>query len=336
LVSIVLPCFNAAHVLAAALDSLLGQTYEHLEILALDDGSTDATAEILALYAARDVRIRVIRSHTNTGLIATLNRGVAEARGDFIARMDADDISAPGRIERQVEALMARPEIGLVGTGFELVSADGRRSLRPRPVRCLEPGGARFMALLATPVAHVTIVARARVMRSHPYGLSRDSLHTEDYELFSRMLESGVAFLNLDEPLMTVRVDSQGVSLRHEQIQVSNFVACARRHLERTMGSLPDVEAHKVLVNRLGPATTPRDLAGGLRWLDRIEQTFLAREPASAREVRAVADMQRVDILTQAALKGSLHVRLAAAGLAVRYAARILSAPARHYLATKV
>jgi glycosyltransferase involved in cell wall biosynthesis len=336
LVSIVLPCFNAARVLSAALDSLVGQTYRQFEILTLDDGSTDATAQVLASYAARDARIRVIRSPKNMGLIATLNRGVAEARGEFIGRMDADDVSAPGRIERQVTALMDSPEIGLVGTGIELVGAEDGRSLRPRPVRCLTPEGARFTALLATPVAHVTIVARASVMRAHPYGLSPDSVHTEDYEMFTRMLDAGVAFLNLDEPLMTVRVDPQGVSLRHEQIQVTNFVACARRHLERTLGFLPDAGAHTVLVNRLGPATTPRDLARGLRWLDRIEQAFLTREPTAAREVRAVADIQRVDILTQAALKGAPRVRLAAAGLAVRYARRIFSVPARRYLATKV
>lgn len=336
LVSIVLPCFNAARVLPAALDSLLAQTYRQLEILTLDDGSTDATSQVLAAYAARDVRIRVLRAPTNMGLIATLNRGVAEAHGEFIGRMDADDFSAPGRVERQVDALIARPEVGLVGTGIELVDADGRHSLRPRPVRCLEPGGARFAAVLATPVAHVTIVARASVMRAHPYGMAPDSIHTEDYEMFSRMLDAGVAFMNLDEPLMTVRVDPQGVSLRHEQTQVTNFVACARRHLERTLGFVPDPGAHRVLVNRLGPTTTPQDLAEGLRWLDRIEETFLAREPASAREIRAVADMQRVDILTQAGLKGTPRVRLAAGRLAVRYAGRMLSPSARRYLATKV
>ena len=103
LVSVVLPCFNAERFLPAALDSLLRQTYRDLEILAVDDGSRDDTPRILEAYAGRDPRVRVLTNDSNLGLVPTLNRGVAEARGDFIARMDADDVSAsaahrtPGR-----------------------------------------------------------------------------------------------------------------------------------------------------------------------------------------------------------------------------------------------
>jgi len=335
MVSVVLPCFNAERFLPAALESLLCQTHCELEILALDDGSSDATPRILADYAARDGRICVLRTATNQGLIGTLNRGVAEAGGEFIARMDADDVSAPRRIERQVDALTRRPEIGVTGTGVRVVDEDDR-PLRPRPVRFLEPGGARFTGLLATPVAHTTTLARSSVMRDHPYGGCPDSLHVEDYEMFSRMLDAGVAFVNLDEPLLTQRVRRQGVSQGNEHTQVVNFVACARRHLERTLGYLPDPGAHRVLVNRMDGATTVSDLVGGVRWLDRIERAFVAREPASADEIHGVADMQRVDILLQAGLKGAPRVRLTAARLAVRNVQRISSPPARRYLATKV
>src|SRR5437588_11852113 len=102
LVSVVLPCFNAEPVVRDALDSLVRQTYEDLEIVALDDGSSDGTARILQEYAARDSRVRVFASASNEGVVGTLNRGVREASGEFIARMDADDVAAPERIERQV------------------------------------------------------------------------------------------------------------------------------------------------------------------------------------------------------------------------------------------
>jgi glycosyltransferase involved in cell wall biosynthesis len=336
LVSVLLPCFDAERFVGAALDSLLGQTYDELEILAMDDASEDGTFGILEAYAAGDERVRVLRNERNLGLIATLNRGVAEARGELIARMDADDISARRRIERQLETIRRRPDVDVVGTAIELVDGGSGRRLRPRPLRCLTPEGARFVALFATPVAHVTILARAPAMRAHPYGTSPDSLHTEDYELFTRMLADGVGFCNVDEPLMTVRADPHGVSLRHEEIQVENFVACAANHLERTLGVRPEPAAHRVLVNRIDATVGGRDLREGLRWLDRIEREFLRREPGAAAEVRRAANLQRADILLQAALKGRAGVRAMAALLAFRYGRRLLSPPARRYLVGKL
>lgn len=336
LVSVVLPCYDAERFLAAALDSLLGQTYDKLEILALDDGSSDGTLRILEEFAARDTRVRVLRNETNQGVIRTLNHGVAEAQGEIVARMDADDVAAPTRIERQVEVLARRPEVDLVGTGVEVVDGGSGRPLRPWPVRCREPGGARFAALFATPVMHMTIAARAEAMRAHPYGGTADSLHTEDYEMFARMLDDGAELCNIDEPLMKVRSDPGSVSARHEQIQVENFVRCAARHLERTLGVRPEPAAHRVLINRIDATVRAHDLREGLHWLDRIEQEFLRREPGSAAEARRAADLQRVDILVQAALKARPGVRAMAAPLALRYGRRLLSPPARHYLAGKL
>ena len=336
LVSVVLPCFEAERFLAAAIESVLGQTYAAIEVVAIDDGSTDETATILAGYARSDSRVRVLTHEANQGLIAALNNGIAEARGEFIARMDADDVCAPERIEAQVAALRARPDVSVVGTAIRLVAEDGR-PLRPRPVRCIEPGAAAFMTLFATPIVHPTLLARASVMRAYPYGAGPDSIHTEDYELLSRMVDAGVRLLNLRAPLVTVRARPHGVSLSFERTQVDNFVRCAGRHLERTLGLRPSVLAHKVLVNRMDwSQLTPRDLREGLALLAAIEDMFAAREPGSAAEIRGIADEQRVDILTQAWLKGPPLARLAALGLALRCSRHLLSARGRRYIAGKL
>jgi len=336
LVSVLFPCFDAERFVGAALGSLLDQTYDKLEILAIDDASGDGTGRILEQLAARDDRVRVLRNERNLGLIGTLNRGVAEARGELIARMDADDIAASERIERQVGTLLRHPELDVVGTGISIVGSGRGRALGPRPVRCLSPGGARFTALFATPAVHATILARAPVMRAHPYGTSPDSLHAEDYEMFARMLEDGAGFGNVDEPLMTVRANPQSVSLQHEQTQVANFVACAALHLERTLGIRPDPGAHRVLVNRMDGTVTGRELRDGLDLLDRIERVFVAREPGAAEEIRRSADLQRVDILVQAALKAPPAMRLRAGWLALRHGRRLLSPGPRGYLASKL
>jgi glycosyltransferase involved in cell wall biosynthesis len=336
LVTVVLPCFDVERTVAWTLDSLLAQTHRFLEIVAIDDGSMDATAEILDRYAARDPRVRVLRNDVNRGLIFTLNRGVAEAKGDFIARMDADSISAQVRLERQVDAFTRRPDIGVVGTQVELVDLESRRAVKPRPVRCTEPGAARFMCLFANPLAHVTIMARTEILRAHPYGTFAHSLHTEDYELFTRLSEAGVRFLNLRETLVTVGDRPEGVSWRHEQAQVANFVASARRHLERSAHVSPGVGAHKVLVNRIDATVTAQDLRDGLRLLSWLEHMSLAADPDGAGEVRGVAELQRVDILVQAALKAAPAVRIAVMPLVVQYRRGLMSRRSRQYLASKL
>lgn len=339
LVSVLMPCYNAERFVAQALDSLLRQTYTKLEILALDDGSTDSTARILADLAIADRRVVVIRAKTNCGLISTLNRGLAVAKGEFIARMDADDISAPERITQQVTLLRRRPDLSLVGTGATWIGADDGRVLRPRPIRCLEPAGARFMSLFATPVNHTTVLARAATMRGHTYGRGNASLHTEDYELFARMLSEGINFANIPQPLITIRVDPSGVSLKNETLQVANFVTCARRHLERETGIRPAPGEHRVLVNRIDRHITPSDLRRGLQLLGLLQSQALMREAAGgshvADDIRRVADMQRVDILLQAAKRGAPPVRLAALKLIAHHRWLVRSQAARAYLLTK-
>src|SRR5690348_17986778 len=104
-VSVVMPCYNAAPWLEAALDSVLGQTHGDFELLAVDDGSTDATPRILAEAARRDGRVRVLGGGKNAGIVAALNQGLDQARGDYVARMDADDIALPTRFVRQIRFL---------------------------------------------------------------------------------------------------------------------------------------------------------------------------------------------------------------------------------------
>ncbi len=113
-VSVLLPVYNAEHTLQATLDSLLSQTLDDFEILAVDDGSSDATADILAANAVADPRVRpLIRPHE--GLVPVLNHGLEHARGRYVARMDGDDICMPQRLQAQCAFLDDAPQIGLVG-----------------------------------------------------------------------------------------------------------------------------------------------------------------------------------------------------------------------------
>ena len=337
-VSVILPCYNAGDYVSIAVQSILDQTYQDLEILAIDDGSTDATLERLKSLAARDCRVRILENGANRGLIATLNRGLDEASGAFIARMDADDRSHPGRIEAQVSALGRRDDCGVVGTQAVAVDGDGR-ALRKMPLRCVEPAAAAFLSLFATPILHPTMLARSEVMSRYRYSTVASSLHTEDYELFARMIRGGVGFLNIAEVLYDYRIWPGRVSERFEREQVENFAVTARAHLGEMLDVVLDASAHRALINRMDRSCSPLALATALHQLDMLRRRFQASVPTTGMggdEVLRIADEQRLDILLQALLKGGFTQRTAASALALRYLPRLLSAHSRRYLIGKL
>ena len=127
-VSVVMSVYNGQEFLAEAVESVAGQTFSDFEFVIVDDGSTDATADILAEYAKRDRRVRVLR-HENRGRPESLNRGIEAATAPLIARMDADDVSLRQRFEQQVEFMRARPDVVLLGGAAELITPE-RRTLR--------------------------------------------------------------------------------------------------------------------------------------------------------------------------------------------------------------
>ena len=121
LISVVLPAYNAESYIGPAVDSILAQTYSNIELICIDDGSTDNTLNILNTY--EDERLRIV-SRENRGLIHSLNEGIALSRGRYIARMDADDISLPDRLEKQLD-LMRKRHLGVVGSSYSYIDDSG-------------------------------------------------------------------------------------------------------------------------------------------------------------------------------------------------------------------
>jgi glycosyltransferase involved in cell wall biosynthesis len=124
-VTVLVSCYNAERWLTDALDSVLAQTFADFELLVVDDGSTDATAQLIARYAAVDKRVVGVRK-SNTGLTSSLNHGLSLARGEWIARMDADDLSEPTRLAEQVDFVTKHTDVVLLGTGFIEIDSSGQ------------------------------------------------------------------------------------------------------------------------------------------------------------------------------------------------------------------
>ncbi len=124
-ISVILPVYNGEAYLALAVDSILVQTFRDFELIAVHGGSTDRSPEILRDFADRDMRVRVVRQD-GKGLVGALNQGIALARGELLARMDADDIAHPDRFATQVAFLRGNPDIAVVGSAMTLIDEAGR------------------------------------------------------------------------------------------------------------------------------------------------------------------------------------------------------------------
>ena len=206
LVSVLLPVFNAARTLPAAIASVLSQTYRSWELLVLDDGSSDGSLEVVRNL--RDGRIRILEGE-HLGLPAQLNRGVRHARGVFCARMDADDLAYPRRLQRQVEFLESHPEVDLVSTSIGVFHSDGSLvGIRRTRETHAELTGKAWASI---PMAHPTWMGRTAWFKSHPY---RENMRgMEDRDLLTRTFASSV-FAGLPEVLLAYREDT--ISLRKQ------------------------------------------------------------------------------------------------------------------------
>jgi len=268
-VTVLLPVFNAARHLRESVASVLRQTFCDFELLAIDDGSTDESAEILASLG--DSRVRVLRNERNLGLVATLNRGLAEAHGEWIARQDADDISAPGRLASQMAFARGNPAVPVVGADALLIDDVGR----PRG-RWRTGGHADLVAwelCFRAPFAHTSALFRRSIV-SERLGGYRDVRACEDLDLWAR-LAAEFPVVTLREPLVKYRL--HGVSIMAGAAEDSVRVAAVRDVLERHMAAMAPglAAADRALVASTWSSGQPPEWAAYFEAVKMLELNFL-------------------------------------------------------------
>ena len=223
-VSVVMSVYDGARFLDEAVVSIRTQTFSNFEFIIVDDGSRDATREILCSHAREDSRVRVVVSRQNRGLIESLHRCFAEATGEFIARMDADDVAKPERLERQIEYLDSNPAIALVGSAVETIDAKSR-VLKTVSVPSDPEVIRSHMRERGCVIFHPTVLVRRKTLEE--FGRFRKAYQcAEDYDLWLRMLEK-VQLANLDEVLLGYRRHEQSISYTKVRQQALSAL-CAR------------------------------------------------------------------------------------------------------------
>jgi hypothetical protein len=235
--------YNGARFLRAAIDSVLAQDFAEFEFLIVDDGSTDATPDILRSYALRDPRVRpLIRE--NRGLVASLNQLLAMARAPLVARMDADDIALPGRFSTQLAWLAAHPECGAVGSWTQDIDEDGNPYVTggpDHPVTHAEfLGNVRHGGPL---LAHPTVIYRRDLVLAVG-GYHQAFRHCEDFDLWLRLADR-TQIANVPVRLLRYRHYAEQVSSRHALEQQIGVAVARAAHEEREAGR-PDPTEHLV------------------------------------------------------------------------------------------
>ncbi len=209
-----MPVYNGERFLQVALDSVLGQTFHDFEFVVIDDGSTDGTPQILV--RSGDTRLQVVRI-SHVGLVGALNEGVARCSGQFIARMDADDICRPNRLQLQADYLLTHPDVDVVTCPCDLIDEQG-------VVTGCKSGGVGPDMLLelaaGNGIVHGSIMVRRASLPPAPVYAGS----TEDYRLWVRLLQDGRRFACVAETLYEFRTHTQRHSLTQARSQSAGIV----------------------------------------------------------------------------------------------------------------
>lgn len=211
-ISIIMGVYNQRNeeILREAVCSILNQTFTNFEFIIWDDGSCPEAARQIQSLSALDGRIRIAGKEENRGLAYSLNACIGLARGKYIARMDADDISLPERLQKQYEFLEANEAYAWCGCNTRLFDADGIWGARRMPREPEERDYLRF-----SPYVHPTVMFRARIFDANEgYLESEETLRCEDYEIFMRLRERGLKGYNLQELLFCYREDKESYRRR--------------------------------------------------------------------------------------------------------------------------
>ena len=219
-VSIVMPAYNAGDYLTASVNSILAQDFNNFELIVIDDGSSDGSIE--AICEIDDNRLILIRNECNKGLIYSLNYGCSLAKGEWIARMDADDIALPNRLQEQL-AFAEQHALDFLGANATVFGPETNRLL-------ISPSGKvdiEFSALFKCPFIHPVVLGRRELFLM---GYDEKYKHAEDYELWTRLILEDVKFGNMPKVLLRYREHSNQISVTKRAEQESSFKAALLKY----------------------------------------------------------------------------------------------------------
>lgn len=266
-ISVIMPVFNGQAYLASSISSILHQTWQHWELIIIDDGSTDSSVDIINRQT--DSRIRLVQNQRRKGVAGALNTGLDLATGKYIARMDADDISHPERLTRQLTFLEDNPDISICGCWVNYFGTT--HGLWSYP---LNDENAKAKLLFSPPFAHPTVLMKAEVFADGTR-YDEECGYVEDYELWVRLMNR-YRFANLPTPLLDYRLHDQQVGRRLNTHQKNATEQIQNRLFGQL--ELEPSQVERAIHRKLSSATPVDDLAEldiAEKWLVKISDSNL-------------------------------------------------------------
>lgn len=281
-----MPVYNGREYLATAIRSILAQSYRDFEFLIIDDGSLDGSVEIVKQF--HDDRVRLLCNQQQLGVSVTLNKGLELARSQYIARMDADDISAPDRLIRQLELMEKSPEVGVCGSWVRMFNDGGGGQIIRYP---LDAETIRAYILFNNPLAHPAVMMRREVLQKHDLHYDPDCQAGQDYELWSRCLPC-FAIRNIGRPLVSWRVNKQGVTQKNCEGSNRTAMLVQRRELARLSLAVNEESLlqHRI-IGRGDGASSPVEIESTLQWLEKIVEANVRMQYYPQRGLQRAAAM---------------------------------------------
>jgi hypothetical protein len=291
----------------------LAQSYHRIEIIAINDGSTDDTGRILDDYARRDARLRVVHTERNLGIVSALNRGIDIAAGSLVARMDADDICKPRRLEKQV-AFLEAGSTDLCGSWFIEFGQGPRRTTRwPHTMDTVEAA-----MLFQNAICHPTLIAKRQVFDRFRY--REEFCLAEDYDLLSRAMQD-FRIANVAEPLLYYR-RHPAQATQASRTRMEAITRSIRRQALASRGIFPDDEQERLhnLIRAPASIADARDLAGIEAWLlSLLERPWTpdARKVIASQWIRACVRAAPLGAAMRDAFRKSRLTKVARSGFMV-------------------
>ena len=244
--------YNCEKYLKDAVESIINQTYDNWEMIICDDASTDGTYQLAKQYKDRyPDKIVLIQNESNKKLAYSLNRCLEKAQGEYIARMDGDDISLPERFEKQVAYLQQNPDVDLVGCAMQRFNDEGTADI----LHAIEKPD-KYSMRHGSPFMHATIMTYKRVYdQLHGYTVEERTNRAQDYDLWFRFFYEGFVGRNIDEPLYMVREDYNAVKRRSFKVRYNAFKTS---RIGYKMLGFPKTWICKEAVSTFGKAIVPR------------------------------------------------------------------------------
>lgn len=331
-VSLLIPCYNVSPFLDDAMQCIINQTYSNLEIVLINDGSTDNTLEKLTTFANKDSRIILVNNEQNIGLIKSLNKGINYCTGSYIERFDADDLIGLDRIEKQIEIIVDNPTIDLITSYATYINPKGKFHSKVASFHCNSLHSAEFLSLFECPLLHAGMLIKNSLLNEYKYDDNLNSSHIEDYDLFSRLIINKInLFVDTREnQRYFYRRNPNSVSSRNLFIQQDNSIQKSKENLKSMLNYSMDDEILKAIILKKETKWTPKILSNAALELKKIKSTYFLKfnkilSKSDKKIITEWTQLRLLKIISTVIFKGNFSSKIKAIQLVIMNSEMFLS-----------